>query len=275
MNIPEKAAAYMERIAADDSHGYDQSSRWGNPDYDCSSLVISAYKDAGVALKCTYTGNMRADMLSHGFRDVTAAVNLATGAGLLRGDVLLHERNHTAMYIGGGMLVHARGNEYGGVTGGQPGDQTGREVCKQTYFNFPWDSVLRYEENTGAGGVAEDINVPATPDTYTVQQGDMLGLIALRFGTTIRELARINNIRDVDVIFPGQVLKIRDDAGSVSSTPAASNESSTETKTESEITAMAKAVIRGEYGNGLVRRIRLGKYYDKVQAEVNRLLMGR
>jgi hypothetical protein len=30
-------------IANDDSHGYDQTNRWG-PDYDCSSLVIQAYE---------------------------------------------------------------------------------------------------------------------------------------------------------------------------------------------------------------------------------------
>ena len=45
MTIPEKAAAWAEAIAADEAHGYDQSARWG-PDYDCSSLVIAAYKQA-------------------------------------------------------------------------------------------------------------------------------------------------------------------------------------------------------------------------------------
>ena len=39
------AVAFMEAMAADDTHGYDQASRWG-PDYDCSSLVISAWKKA-------------------------------------------------------------------------------------------------------------------------------------------------------------------------------------------------------------------------------------
>ena len=98
------AAAFMEAMAADDTHGYDQGSRWG-PDYDCSSLVISAYKKAGVPLTCTYTGNMKADMLARGFRDVTGSVALASGSGLIRGDVLLHETHHTAMYMGGGRLV--------------------------------------------------------------------------------------------------------------------------------------------------------------------------
>ena len=46
MDVIESAAAYAQNIAADDSHGYDQAGRWG-PDYDCSSLVISAFRKAG------------------------------------------------------------------------------------------------------------------------------------------------------------------------------------------------------------------------------------
>ena len=71
MSITDNAVAWAAAIANDDSHGYDQGSRWG-PDYDCSSLVISAWKQAGVPLSCTYTGNMRQDMLANDFRDVTA-----------------------------------------------------------------------------------------------------------------------------------------------------------------------------------------------------------
>ena len=36
----ENAVARAEAIALDDSHGYDQVDRWGNPNYDCSGLVI-------------------------------------------------------------------------------------------------------------------------------------------------------------------------------------------------------------------------------------------
>jgi cell wall-associated NlpC family hydrolase len=97
MKIPEKAAQWAVDIAKDDSHGYDQGNRWGT-DYDCSSLVISAYKHAGVPLSCTYTGNMRSDMLMNGF--VPAPVDLKTGEGLRVGDVLLNEKSHTAIYIG-------------------------------------------------------------------------------------------------------------------------------------------------------------------------------
>ena len=37
----ETATQWMIDLANDNSHGYDQTNRWG-PDYDCSSAVISA-----------------------------------------------------------------------------------------------------------------------------------------------------------------------------------------------------------------------------------------
>ena len=39
----EKAVTWALAIANDNTHGYDQQYRWG-PDYDCSSLIISAWQ---------------------------------------------------------------------------------------------------------------------------------------------------------------------------------------------------------------------------------------
>ena len=101
----------MEDWARDDSHGYDQAARWGERgDYDCSSAVISAWQGAGVPVKssgATYTGNMHGPFLRCGFSDVTRDVDLNTGRGLRRGDVLLNYQNHTAMYCGDGREVEA------------------------------------------------------------------------------------------------------------------------------------------------------------------------
>lgn len=161
MSATEKAISQMEAWAADNSHGYDQANRWG-PDYDCSSAVISAWELAGVPVKtngATYTGNMRGVFLRCGFEDVTAGVDLATGAGLQRGDVLLNIQHHTAMYCGKGMEVEASINEAGGVTGGMTGDQTGREFLVRPYRNYPWNCVLRY---TGGGAVSTPEKVKPT-----------------------------------------------------------------------------------------------------------------
>lgn len=50
---------------------------------------------------------------------------------------------------------------------------------------------------------------PATPRaTYTVQPGDTLIGIALRFGTTVRELAEANDLDQWTLIFAGQQLKL-------------------------------------------------------------------
>ncbi|MGM9542593.1 MAG: peptidoglycan-binding protein [Candidatus Limivicinus sp.] len=161
MSKSEKATSQMEDWAADQTVGYDQSNRWG-PDYDCSSAVISAWELAGVPVKtygATYTGNMRGVFLRCGFEDVTAGVDLATGAGLHRGDVLLNIQHHTAMYCGNGMEVEASINENGGVTGGMTGDQTGREFLVRPYRNYPWDCVLRY---TGGDAGAEPEKIKPT-----------------------------------------------------------------------------------------------------------------
>ena len=165
MSKIQAAMDWAVSIASDSSHGYDQNSRWG-PDYDCSSLVISAWEHAGVPVKtngATYTGNMKSVFLKTGFRDVTAQVNRATGAGLQAGDVLLHEQNHTALYLGDGMLVQASINEKGTIKGGAAGDQTGREIYVRSYYDYPWDCVLRY-----GVGVAENATTTTVSKTETV-----------------------------------------------------------------------------------------------------------
>lgn len=149
MSITESAVNRARNIAADNTHGYDQSCRWG-PDYDCSSLVISCFKAAGLKPNATYTGNMYADFCSHGFEDVSSQVNVSTGAGLKAGDVLLNYVHHTALVTGEGRIVQAFSNENGGTTGGASGDQTGWEILECAYYNYPWDCVLRYTGDSGA-----------------------------------------------------------------------------------------------------------------------------
>lgn len=227
MSVIENAASWMVGIANDNSHGYDQGNRWG-PDYDCSSLVISAYKHAGVPLQSTYTGNMKGDFLARGFKDVTNSVNLASGAGMQRGDVLLNIVHHTAMYIGNGQLCEAAGNERGGITGGQVGDQTGNEIRVRSYYNFPWNCVLRYSESGGtvtptpsAGGNTS--GGTSASGMYTVQSGDSLWAIAEKLlgnGARYTEIMSLNNLK-TPTILVGQQLKIPGMSGSGSgSTPA-------------------------------------------------------
>lgn len=50
---------------------------------------------------------------------------------------------------------------------------------------------------------------PAKPETYTVVSGDTLSAIANKFDTTVADLARLNNIQNVNLINVGQVLRVR------------------------------------------------------------------
>jgi LysM repeat protein len=57
---------------------------------------------------------------------------------------------------------------------------------------------------------AEAEVLPPTPrlETYTVRTGDSLREIGARFGVTPEEIARLNDIENPDLIFPGQVFRI-------------------------------------------------------------------
>lgn len=198
-----QATAWMENIAGDPAHGYDQTYRWGEQgDYDCSSAVITAWETAGVPVKATgatYTGNMYEVFLACGFVDVTRSVTLSSGGGLQRGDVLLNHAKHTAMYCGDGQTVEASINELGRATGGQPGDQTGREFYKRPYRNYPWDCVLRYNEgdNVPILGTTEDLPQPDGLPPRVLVAGDRGAAVSLLQALLVY-YGYLPSLRDID-----------------------------------------------------------------------------
>lgn len=186
-DVIERATKWMENAVSDNSHGYDQIYRQGEyGDYDCSSAVINAWETAGVPVKsngATYTGNMYSVFTKLGFVDVTSSVNLSTGAGLVRGDVLLNHVHHTAMYIGNGYEAEFSINEKGTATGGVPGDQTGREALVMRYRNYPWNCVLRYQ-----GSGTTTVPVSNTVDSYPVIQQGSSGTYVLKLQQFLNKL---------------------------------------------------------------------------------------
>lgn len=136
---------FMENVARDDSHGYSQLHRYGNPDYDCSWLTIDALHHAGFPMEgATYTGNMDAALAHDGFTNVINQVDQTTTKGMKRGDIL-RKPGHVAVYCGNGMEVEAASDEYGGIEGRNPGDQTGWEICVQPYHPG-WTGIWRFDE---------------------------------------------------------------------------------------------------------------------------------
>lgn len=142
----EKFVNQMIDWCNDNSHGYSQYHRYG-PDYDCSSAVITALKlagwDMGGALT---TDHIRAPLVAQGWAWLPPSVPKQ------RGDILLSEEYHVAVYIGDGLLAEFAIDEEGGIAGNQPGDQTGEEAYIHGYYDYPWDGILRYTgTNTNEG----------------------------------------------------------------------------------------------------------------------------
>lgn len=159
MGNVEKAVTAAIEISNDPAHGYSQIRRWG-PDYDCSSFVITVFDQAGFAVKAhgaSYTGNMLSAFTKAGFKSIAYSPALA----LKRGDVLLNVVHHTAIYIGNGQIVEACIDESNGIQGRLSGDQTGHEIHVRSFYNFPWDYVLRAPEIAPADAL-EDPNCSYT-----------------------------------------------------------------------------------------------------------------
>lgn len=148
MTIPEKAVKWAVNVANENKSGYSQYNRWGNPDYDCSSFIISAYKAVGVPIdinNVSYTGNMNR-MVNYGFKKL--GVNEAKP--YQPGDIFVNSVHHTVMYIGNGKIVQASISENGTISG-KGGDQTGDEINIRNFYtpSYGWNYVLRYEDNKG------------------------------------------------------------------------------------------------------------------------------
>ena len=146
-SVVDKAIEWALRIANDNSHGYSNSIRWG-PHYDCSSFVLSAYYQAGLPIfkgnesKWGTTETMYSQLTKVGFVDVTSRVNIDSGEGLMKGDVVLKKNygntyGHTAIVVSPGTLVHAGSSKTG--------------ILTRSYYNGysssnpkKWQYVLRY-----------------------------------------------------------------------------------------------------------------------------------
>jgi LysM repeat protein len=72
--------------------------------------------------------------------------------------------------------------------------------------------------SAGTGGTSA--GTAGATSTYTVQAGDTLGKIALRYSTTVAELIRLNGLTNPDVLAIGQTLKVPGTSGAApASTP--------------------------------------------------------
>lgn len=145
----EKAIQWAVSIANDNSHGYSQSNRTG-PNYDCSSLVSTAFKNAGFNV----SGSLNTASMRDAFQKAGFTVYKKGEVSLKRGDIMLRPKTssvggHTELYLGDNKCVAAHDN-YDNKTG----DSSGREIqvrkksecefCTKANYTY----ILRYEKKS-------------------------------------------------------------------------------------------------------------------------------
>ena len=240
----EKYVAWLEQIAADDSHGYDQKKRQG-VDYDCSSFVANGLVQAGFNIaRTSYTGNLYQQLLRCGFALVPSVTDRK------RGDIFLTPGKHVVTCVDAKNIVHASINEQGKITGGKEGDQTGKEICIRSFYtpSYGWKYHLRY-------------NIPeaSTASIYEVA----LAVIAGKYGTGSTRKKNVEALgynyeavqKEVNRILKGN-----------------------KTATGKTVHDVACEVIKGKWGNGKDRESALKKAgYNPVEVQkmVNTLLGGK
>lgn len=150
--IVEQAVQWALDIAADDTHGYDQDHRLG-PDYDCSSFVSTAYANAGLNINPANTTST----IERAFKAV-GFVSVSDPNDRQRGDIFGTAYHHVVMCVDHDTIVHASSNEDGGATGGETGDQNGKEICTRSFYvpDYGWGYHLRYPEQTESYAWAEE-----------------------------------------------------------------------------------------------------------------------
>lgn len=131
----ETAVAWAEQTANDPRHGYSQKHR-NSPDYDCSSFVGTALAKAGFPVSIySTTRNLGEQLEKAGF--------VKAKKPWRRGDIHLAAGHHVTMSVNASQIVHASQSENGGIDG-QTGDQTGKEICVQSYYDLPYLNVVHY-----------------------------------------------------------------------------------------------------------------------------------
>ena len=189
----EKAVAWAEAIANDQSHGYSQGNTAENsdayegsrdgPDYDCSSLIYYALDYAGFpiisawqknpAFQSEYQGKQKvgdADTIYTDFYSIDKNIRKYQRSqvenNLQRGDILCDPDHHVGFYIGNGKTVEAKGVSYGSK---ETGDQ-GSEI---DFFDASadwWTEVYRYEPGSagGSGGGSGSSGGSVTPSQNNI-----------------------------------------------------------------------------------------------------------
>lgn len=82
------------------------------------------------------------------------------------------------------LIAHASKDEKGGIKNGQAGDQTGKEVCVRTWYERPWNVLIRFIDVAKANKVADCMEAACANDCIGYDQNQR--------NTLLREARKYN-----------------------------------------------------------------------------------
>lgn len=106
--------------------------------------------------------------------------------------------------------------QFGGETNLLRSNKISGLVCDQNYMYIDYPNLIKKSGKNGYrsidnGNKTENISTQNTNNNlvnYVVKSGDTLGEIGKKFGVNYESIAKLNNISNPSLIYPGQVLKI-------------------------------------------------------------------
>lgn len=221
--LAKRAADIMEAICKDDNFGYDQGQRisgynnivknrgivkGAKGEFDCSSLVATCYKLAGLDISvASTTRNMRNNLMRTGrFELYTDKKYLITDKYALVGAVYLKEGSHVVMALEDKHIEKPATENYYIV---KHGDTLGKiaRTHKTTVDNLV---KLNNIKNPNVIRVGQKLLLAKPYRTYKVVRGDTLSKIArdhLGNANRYHEIMKFNNLKTT-VIHIGHELKI-------------------------------------------------------------------
>lgn len=165
--------------------------------FDCAGLI-----------KSYWMSNFGSDKVKYNSKYDKDAYGITIGLASEKGDistipnipgVLLYMKGHCGIYLGDGYVYECTSSEK--ISKSKFGC-----VCKSKLSDRKWTNwtKIKWLDYIDINNPNEEIN----EEIYIVKKGDTLTKIAKLYNTTIYEIAKINNIKNLNLIYIGQKLKI-------------------------------------------------------------------
>lgn len=200
--VREKIAVAMERACANKYIGYDQGqnqTEWqaaGKVGYDpgkiktlvetdCARQVRVCVKYAGINVEDFYTENELEKLKKTGKFEIIKDKRCNSSADLMRGDILVtRTKGHTVVVLDDGANTKKT-----------------KEAAKK--------KAAAKKTTTKKTTTKKTTTKKTTAKYHTVKKGDNLTYIAKKYGTTVNALVKLNKIKNANLIYPGQKIRVK------------------------------------------------------------------